>query len=306
MRKLSLLVLFTSSALFAFTQDETIKQLKAEASKTIKKDEHDTTGKVWKKGGMFSLNIAQGSLSNWQGGGDKFSFSAVGFFNTFVFYQRGKNSWDNTLDVGYGYLRSTSLGSRKSDDRLNLTSKYGHLISEKWKIGGLFDLRTQFSKGYNYSKDASGRDVRELTSNFFAPGYILLSLGFDYKPSSSFSLFISPITERYIIVADDSLAAKGAYGVSAGEHKRNELGAFLSAVFNKEIGTNVTYKSKLDAFSNYKNKPGNVDIFWNNILAMKVSRNLSTNIIVDLLYDDNAIARLQLRELLAIGITVKF
>jgi hypothetical protein len=306
MKRITLLVFSLLITHLLSAQDETIKQLKEEASKAIKKDEHDTTNKVWKKGGIFSLNIAQGSLSNWQGGGDKFSFSAVGFVNLFAIYKKNTDSWDNTLDIGYGYLNSTSLGTRKSDDRINLTSKYGHNISEKWQASALFDLRTQFTNGYNYTKDGSGRDVKALTSDFFAPAYVLLSLGFDYKPSGSFSLFLSPLTQRYIFVADDSLSAAGAYGVKPGSRSKSELGAFLSATFNKEIATNVTLKSKLDAFSNYKVEPQNVDIFWNNVLTMKVSRNLSTNIILDLLYDDDAIGRWQVRELLAIGITVKF
>jgi hypothetical protein len=297
-----LCLLITNSVL---SQDPTVKKLQEEASKSIKK-EQDTTGKVWKKGGLFSLNIAQGTLANWQGGGDKFSFSAVGFLNLFAFYQKGKNSWDNSFDFGYGYLKSTSLGSRKSDDRINFTSKYGHSISEKWKLSTLFDIRSQISRGFTYSKDASGREVRELTSDFFSPAYVLLSIGFDYKPSSSFSLFISPLTERYIFVTNDSLSAKGAYGVRPGESKKNELGAFLSAVYNKEIAKNIVYKAKFDAFSNYKSKPGNIDIFWNNIISMKVNQYITTNIILDLLYDDNAIARWQIRQLLGIGVTAKF
>ena len=303
---------FLSCFFFAVNaQDTTVKRLQQESSRPIKGDAvkgdaHDTTGKVWKKGGLFSVNIAQGSLSNWQGGGDKFSFSSVGLLNLFAFYQKGKDNWDNTFDFGYGYVKTTSLGSRKSDDRINITSKYGHLISEKWRASALFDFRSQFSRGFNYSKNAQGQDVRELTSNFMAPAYVLLSLGFDYKPNNDFSLFISPLTERYIIVADDYLSSIGAFGVEPGSRKKNELGAFLSATYNKEILKNITYKTKLDAFSNYKHEPQNVDIFWNNILAMKVNQFISTNIVFDLLYDDDAIARWQVRQLLGIGVSAKF
>jgi hypothetical protein len=311
MKKISLFIASFFLYYAAVAQDTTMKRLQAEANKpvkgdAVKGDAHDTTGKVWKKGGLFSVNIAQGSLSNWQGGGDKFSFSSVGLLNLFAFYQKGKDAWDNTFDFGYGYVKTTSLGSRKSDDRINITSKYGHQIAAKWKASMLFDLRTQFSKGYNYTKNTAGQDVRELTSNFLAPGYVLLSVGFDFKPNSDFSLFLSPLTERYIIVADDYLSSIGAFGVDPGSHKRNELGAFLSATYNKEIVKNITYKSKLDAFSNYKHEPQNVDIFWNNILAMKVNQFISTNIIFDLLYDDDAIARWQVRQLLGIGISAKF
>lgn len=288
----------------ASAQDNTIKGLRDDTNKQFETDTAHKKG--WKNGGMFTLNVAQGSLSNWQGGGDKNSFSAVGFLNLFAILKEGKDLWYNTLDLGYGYINTTSLGSRKSDDRIDFISKYGHQISSKWYLGALFNFRSQFAPGYGYEKDANGADVRTLTSKFMAPGYVLLSLGFDYKPSSGFSLFLSPLTERFIIVSDDGLSALGAYGVEPGKKSKNELGAFLSAEMNRDIMTNVTFKSRLDAFANYKHKPGNIDIFWTNVLAMKVNKFLSANIAVDLLYDDDAIGRLQLRQLLGIGFSSKF
>ena len=105
---------------------------------------------------------------------------------------------------------------------------------------------------------------------------------------------------------DEVLSAVGAYGVEPGSKSKNELGAFLSASFDKNVMTNVTFKSRFDAFSNYKNNPGNVDIFWTNILAMKVNKFLSANIALDFLYDHDAIARLQLRQLLGVGFSAKF
>jgi Protein of unknown function (DUF3078) len=287
-------------------QDATVKELKDAASKTVTKDPNDTIPATWKKGGLFTINLAQGSLSNWQGGGDKSSFSAIGFLNLFAYYKQGKNAWDNTLDLGYGYVNTTSLGTRKSDDRIDLLSKYGYDIGNHWYLSGLFNLRTQFSKGYEYGKNNLGQDTKNLTSNFFAPANMLLSAGFDYKPNANFSVFISPLTERWIIVADDYLSSIGAFGVTPGKKSRNELGAFLSATFNKEVAKNITYKTRFDAFSNYKSKPQNVDIFWTNIIAMKVNKLVSANIAVDLLYDDNAIGRLQLREILGIGLSAKF
>src|SRR5437763_13061760 len=119
MKRIILPALFTLFSCYVFSQDQTVKLLQADANKTFKKDPADTANKTWKKGGLFSLNVAQGSLSNWQGGGDKFSFSAVSFLNLYAFYQKGKNSWDNILDLGYGYLNTTSLGTRKSDDRID-------------------------------------------------------------------------------------------------------------------------------------------------------------------------------------------
>lgn len=305
MKKIFFSGLLLSAFIFSFAQDATVTELQKQAKN--KPLEEDTLYKHgWKKGGLFTLNLAQGSLSNWQGGGDKSSFSAVAFLNLFARYKEGKNAWDNTLDLGFGYINTTSLGSRKSDDRLDLLSKYGYEIGHKWYASALFNFRTQFANGYSYDKDANGAEIQTKRSTFMAPAYVLLSAGFDYKPTDYFSVFLSPLTERWIIVNDDFLSSLGAYGVDPGKKVKNELGAFLSVEFNKEILKNVNYKSRFDAFSNYKHNPQNIDIFWTNVISMKVNKFLSANIAVDVLYDDDAIARLQIRQLLGIGFSTKF
>jgi len=293
-------------AFVAVAQDKTVKDLQSQAGKGITKDPADTIPKVWKTGGIFTLNVGQGSLSHWVGGGDKFSLSVISFLNVYAFYKKGKNIWDNNLDLGYGFVKTTSLGERKSDDRIDLLSKYGYEIAPKWYLSTLFNFRTQFANGYTYAKDNLNRDVKTLSSASFAPAYVLLSLGIDYRPVDYFSIFISPITERWVIVSNDSLSAAGAYGVDPGKKSSNELGAFLSAKFNKEIAKNIVYTSRLDLFSNYKRKPQNVDLYFTNVLAMKVNKYISANIALDLLYDDDAIQHLQVRQLLGIGLTAKF
>ena len=45
------------------------------------------------------------------------------------FIKKEKHSWDNTFDFNLGYVKTTSLGSRKNDDRFDLLSKYGYAIS---------------------------------------------------------------------------------------------------------------------------------------------------------------------------------
>ena len=132
---------------YLFAQDATVKNLQTEAGKTITKDPNDTIPKIWKTGGILSLNLSQGSLSNWAAGGDKFSLSVNTFINLYAFYKKDKNSWDNNFDFNLGYLRTTSLGTRKSDDRFDVTSKYGYALNSKLNIGLLADLKSQFFKG---------------------------------------------------------------------------------------------------------------------------------------------------------------
>ncbi len=81
---------------------------------------------TWKTGGTFNLNVNQGALSNWAAGGDKFSLSLTSLLNLFAHYKHGRHSWDNSLDLAYGMVNTTSLGQRKSDDRIDFVSKYGY------------------------------------------------------------------------------------------------------------------------------------------------------------------------------------
>lgn len=297
------------AAVCAHAQDETVKKLQSDAGRTITK-ETDTLHRTWRKGGLFNLNLAQGSLSNWAAGGDKFSLSLNSILSLYAFYQKGKSSWDNTLDVNFGYLRTTSLGSRKNDDRFDLLSKYGHALSPKWNLSALFNFRTQLANGYTYGSDNS----RTFTSTFLSPAYVLLSLGFDFRPTEHFSVFMSPLTARWIIVRDDSLAAKGLYGVTPGAHSKNELGAFVSVNYLKEFNKTVSYKGRLDLFSNYKHNPQKIDVYMSNLLSLKISRVLAATWNVDLIYDDDV--RLfgkngdspawQIKSLVGLGLLVKF
>ena len=128
------------------------------------------------------------------------------------------------------YLNTTSLGSRKNDDRFDLLSKLGYALHPKLDLAALFNIRTQFAKGYNYTSS----NTKELLSNFFAPAYVLLSLGLNYKPADGLSIFVSPITSRWTIVSDDSLSAKGAYGVTPGKKVKNEIRALRKREIVKE------------------------------------------------------------------------
>ena len=311
MKKTIIGLFYITASVYAYAQDGTVSNLKKDAVKILVKDQNDTTSKTWKTGGFYSLNVNQGSLSNWSAGGDKFSLSINTFLNTYAFYKKGKNSWDNNLDLAYGILKTTSLGNRKASDRIDFTSKYGYQVSKKCSVGLLSNFRSQFANGYAYSKGKSGLDTSVITSKTFMPAYVLVSMGMDYKPNADFSLFISPATARWIIAGDASIGP--LYGIPLGKKSKNEFGAFLSANYLKKISENVTYKGKLDLFSNYKSNPQNVDIFFSNVLTAKVSKYINFSLNLDILYDDDTKnvepdkgPAPQILQLMGIGFAYKF
>jgi hypothetical protein len=305
-------ILWLASIFICFiakAQDETIKKLKTDSDKSIKKDPNDTIDLVWKKGGLFSLNISQGSLSNWAAGGDKFSLSLNTILSAYAFYKKEKHSWDNTLDINFGLVNTTSLGTRKNDDRFDVLSKYGYALSPKWNASALFNFRTQIANGYTYTNDK-----KTFSSSFLSPAYALLSLGFDYKPSKNLSIFISPVASRWVIVTDDTLSAKGLYGLKPGDKVKSEFGAFLSAQYLQALSKTVSYKGRLDLFSNYKHNPEKIDVFMTNLLAVKLSKVMSATWNVDFIYDDDVrlfgsdgkSAAWQIKSLVGLGILLNF
>jgi hypothetical protein len=279
---------------------------------TITKDPHDTTKMTWKTGGLINLTFNQAALSNWSAGGDKSALSFNGLMNLYAYYVDGRRSWDNYMTVAYGLTNTTSLGMRKTDDRFNITSKYGYDLGHKWYLTGLFDFRTQFAPGYNYPDETH----HVLTSDFLAPAYLLLSLGMDYKPNNNFSVFLSPLTIRELIVDNDSLAAQGAFGVDSGKKSRFEFGAYVSINYSSNLSKTASYVGRLDLFSDYLNNPQNLAMYMTNVLNVKVTSLISMNLALTLIYDDRIHSvnadgtfggpRVQLQEVLGVGVAYKF
>lgn len=291
-------------------QDATVQNLKTESSKTVAKDPADTTNKNWNTGGLFSLNVSQGSLSNWAAGGDKFSLSLNLYSNLHAYYKKDRHSWDNSLDIFLGYVNTTSLGARKNDDRIDVLSKYGYALNPKLNLSGLVNFRSQFFDGFTYPNDTT----KTFSSTAFAPAYILVSPGLDYKPVSNFSMFLSPFTSRWVIVTNSVLNSQGLYGVEPGKKSLNELGAYATFNYFTDATKPISYKGRLDVFSNYKNNPQNMDIFMTNLLAFRISKVLSATWSLDIIYDDDVrlfgknfnAAGTQFKSLFGIGFLVKY
>lgn len=308
MKKMLFLSGFLLLCLAVFSQDEIVRKLKAEAAKKIKKEGGPDT-LAWRKGALYNLNVAQGSLSNWAAGGDDFSLTITSYFHIFSFYKQGKHSWDNTLDFNFGYVNTTTLGSRKNDDRLDVLSKYGYALDSAWNVSALGNFRSQLARGYTYPEN-----VKTFSSAFLSPAYVLTSLGFDFRPNKTFSIFLSPITSRLVIVKDDSLAKRGLYGVDSSRHFNGEFGAFGTISYNREFNKSLSFRSRLDLFSNYKHNPQNIDLFFTNVLSLRLAKFLTANWNVDMIYDDDVSIfgksgrspALQIKSLIGIGVQLKF
>ncbi len=274
----------------------------------------------WKKGGMGSINFNQVALSNWAAGGEN-SMSGAAFLTLFANYAKDRLSWDNQLDLAYGLLKSGDAKVRKNEDKIDLNSKVGYKVSanSKFYYTFLFNFKSQFANGYDYKNDTL---LKYPISKFLAPGYLLYSIGIDYKPDDAFSLYLSPLTGRTIIVNDDMLSQAGAFGVDPGKKSLTQLGAYLRAMYKKDVFTNVNFQTKLELFSNYLDNPQNIAVNHEILIAMKVNKFITANIGTQMIYDDiipvtviketsgvkeaKTGPRLQFKEVFGIGLSYKF
>ena len=273
--------------------------------------EEADSAKIWKFNGLTSLNFSQVSLTNWAAGGEN-SYAFNGLVNLSLNYSKDKNDWGNTLDIGYGIQKQGDQEYIKTDDHIDFTSKYGRKVSKSLFISALLNFKTQMNEGKKFETDP---DTSYVISEFLAPGYLTGAVGMEYKPSEVFFAVLSPVAGKLTMVLDDTLSARGSFGVDPGSKTRIELGGSVTMGVKKEVMKNVLFTSTLALFSNYMENPQNVDVDWKVLINMKINDYLSANLNTHLIYDDDIAyideegehgPRVQFKEVLGVGLTYKF
>ena len=284
-----------------------------EAEKNLKTLVTDTVS-GWRLGGVTAINASQTALVNWAAGGEG-SYAVNGIFSAFANYKSGTTAWDNSLDIGYGFLNQNVSGYKKTDDKIDFLSKYGRKAFSDFYYSALVNFKTQFTPGYN----ATNTKI----SNLLAPGYLLGAIGMNYQPDKYFNVFLAPFTGKMTIVNDTALSNAGAFGVTPGEVTRSEFGGYTRIIYSRndfkaELLKNLSFTTKLDLFSNFLNKPQNIDVSWETLIAMKVNKYLSVSLNTHLLYDADTKwedtnndgtpdkAKVQFKEILGVGFSYKF
>lgn len=302
MKKLLLSILLLSIAFVSYSQDE-------ETTTEEKKE-------GWKKTGSISFLLNQTAFNaEWTGGGTS---NIAGNINLVydANYKKGRLSWDNRFmgDYGLTQIKGEEF-ERKTNDRLEINSIVGYQLKEGslWSYSFFANFRTQFDKGYDYNDDANPV-TRVETTRFMSPGYLQFGPGMLWKKSDNLKVNIAPATSRFIFVdkrftdvGNDPVAIAAFnenpyFGVEANETMRFEFGASVSAYAKFQLMENISMENLLNLYSNYLDKPQNIDIDYTMNLVMKVNNFLSANVVFQAIYDDNAVKGFQIREVLGIGV----
>jgi hypothetical protein len=267
-----------------------------------KKVKVDSTSKEgWNIDGSLVLNISNTYLENWKSGGDN-TFAANSTDMMTVNYKTKKLEWENTVKVAGGFLQYEGGDYMKTDDRIEITTKYGKKSKKYWNYSGQVGFQTQFFPGYLNKSDTIKR------SDFMAPGYITISLGMDYKRIKQLTIMMSPLAGKITILNSNFISNydpdDGAYGVKPGENARYEMGGTVE-IQAKGDYKKLNYYSDLKSFLNYIDKPQNIDLSWEVILGYKLNKFFTANLKTYLVYDDDALKRIQFKELFGLGFAYK-
>ena len=306
MKKLLLLAVLMAAPLGMFSQEEETKEPPKQG---------------WTRSGDFSLLFNQSAFNaEWTGGGT--SNYAGNIKLTYDFnYRQDKITWDNRVLGDYGITKNRGEDfSRKTNDRLELNSIIGREINESDYYYSFFlNFKTQFAPGYDYSKDANGKDVRTETTHFLSPAYLQFGPGILWKKNDNLKVNFAPATAKLIFVDKkftevdkavpgllDAYNQNKYFGVDANKAMRFEFGASVSAYAKFDILANISAENILNLYSNYLEDPQNIDIDYTLNVVLKVNKYISTNITFQAIYDDNAVKGFQIREALGVGITYGF
>jgi len=284
------------------TKAQAVSEMKRVGAK--KRAVLDSNG--WKRTGFFVLNVNQSAQSEWGSGGENFMLGINTILNKAIHHKKGKYTFDTYLDMELGLVFATSYKQfRKTTDRFDLTFEIEHRIGKKnhFNYGLLGNINTQLFSGHEYVSEFHSK-----ISNFLSPGKALLSFGIDYKNSnekSYFSFFATPTTIRWVTKVDPDFYSFKRFGVDSFHKIYTEIGAYITVHYNNRISKNTNLTSRLDLFSNYKRKPQNVDLLFNNVVTFSISKSFSATFVLDILYDDDVKKRTQIQQISGLGLRLK-
>ena len=267
----------------------------SQAASIIETTQAEDSKSNWKVSGIISFNASATGLVNWAAGGNN-NINMVAAANVSFLYKNGPFAWDSNIDTDFGesFVDNNLHKWQKTNDKLNISTKFGWEMAKSWYITALGSFKTQYAPGYDYSQE-----VLSPISKIMTPSYTDLSVGIDWKPNSIFTVYVSPIAGRITTATTDELRTKyfGADYVEkhlnpeTGFCARNyqaEFGASLKAGVNYAAIDNLKIISTVTVFTPYSAKP-HVDLDWDFSISYQFLKVLNVSLGTQLKYYDRVL-----------------
>lgn len=316
MRGLFILFLLASSVCFAQSKMDSIqkvdsisrirlsqkidsleKKLKSLKTKRDALPKKNVLAKEWNVNGRLAFIFNQASFSNWTAGGENNVAGNISVNYDFN-YRNEKLKWDNKIIAVYGSSHISGQGYRKTDDRFEYNGVLALNNKKHWYFSFFTNFISQFSRGFDYSKDP----VEEVSS-VLSPAYLSFGPGILWRKNENLKVNIAPGTSRFTFV---SKPFSGKYGVPEGKTSTYGLGFNMSAFLKYKVMKNVTMENIVAVYSDYLMNPENIDINYQVNFLVIINKYLTTNLTLHGIADDNASSRVQLREVFGLGVNYTF
>lgn len=281
----------------------------------------------WKHWTSFGVNINQAAFNaDWKGGG--VGSTAVGLIaNHKSDYTKDNFNFVTEIDLRYGKIKNNKQIAKKNNDRIFWDNKLSYKLSSKWALYTSLTFESQFDDGYKYAP-VNGKDTIAYIENaFMAPAYITQSLGFEYKPSASYSVRFGTGTARQTLILDNRVKPRSAedyynefgeyfdptkpgsgtgdrFGIKEGKDFKNDLAFQITGNMDKNFTDKLNVKARYNLFANYEkitDPSHRLDV----TVTAKVSRAINVNLNGILVYDTDVISKVQLSESLALGLVYR-
>ncbi len=183
----------------------------------------------WKKGAFGTIGGNISGFNNWYSrSAANSSAGNIGItFNGFANLMQEKYFWRNSLGVNLNWVKlddkddpNDEKDFKSATDVFNISSLYGHKLSDKWAISGLGEYRTT------------------IIENFNDPGYLDLGVGATWTPQDNLIVVIHPLNYNFVFSDMDAVF-------------ESSMGAKIVADYSATLGK-VNLKSNLSTFQSYK------------------------------------------------------
>lgn len=205
-------------------------------------------------------------------------------------------------------LSSTPKGSLHkyiiSDDVLQYNLNTGLKAFKKWYYSLNMLFKTQLLQNFE-------ENSYKTTASFLSPGELNIGLGMAYthenKPKTfQITATISPLSYNLVTCISNKID-HNLYNISQNRKTKSEIGSNLELNMKWAMSSNVSYKTRLFAFSDYNYFLGD----WENTFSFQINRFLSTQIYVHLRYDTSSEKNtswktFMMREILSFGLSYTF
>jgi hypothetical protein len=267
-----------------------------------------TAADGWRSSLVASLTGNQASFSNWQEGGlDALSAttSLEGTFDRVV----GDFLTTQTLRLAVGVLKQDTLDVRKALDvaRYEATAEVNSERVVRPAATVLF--RTQFAPGFDYTPTAEeypslvvvpGEELK--VSDAFAPLVMSQSVGIAVRPGNGF-VARTGVALKETVVGIQRL--RPVYGNALDQPIRVQTGVDGEVGIDRKLMDNVRLQSRLSAFQAFGQVANQApDILFENVLLLSVNSLLNVRLDTAVAYDSDVSRDVQLREVVAIGVSV--